>query len=412
MKKPIVLVLLSGLFVILAACGQEKTNEDLRPAASVEYGDSDYEQMAEANNKLGINVMADLSEAEGGNIVLSPTSLFLALSMVYNGAEGETKEEIAAVLRADGLSPEEINRANASLMALLATMGEGIELNVANSIWVDERYELLEPFTASSEDYYNASVESIDREDAGVADRINGWVNDATNGKIEEMAPSPLPDNLIAMLLNAIYFNGDWQFPFDESLTEEQPFQLEDGTDVDVPLMSMHEDLPYLETTDFQAVSLPYGDGEMSMTVVLPAAHSSLAELKTAMTTETWNEWQDGMTEQAGTIRLPKFKLEKEMILNDTLQRLGMETAFDSADLSKMFSDSDKLYISEVKQKTFIDVNEQGTEAAAATSVSVGETSAPADPFEMTVDRPFFFTITDETSGVILFMGAIENPAE
>jgi len=413
MKKLVHLLFITGLITIVAGCGnaQDAGSGNMQIADQVEYGETDYELIAEANNVLGMKLLKDLSAREEGNIFVSPTSLYMALAMVYNGADGATKDEIAKVLEAEGLAPEEMNKANASLVTKLASDSEDIELNIANSIWVKEGYTFLESFTESSQDYYNARIETIDIMDPASADAINDWVSDATNAKIKEMVSKPLPGNLVAVLLNAIYFNGAWQFPFSEEATEERPFHLSDGSTAQVPLMTLRQELSYLETENFQAVSLPYGEGEMNMHVFLPAENSSLDDFKASINNEEWTEWMTGFEMKQGTVMLPKFELEYEVILNDTLKDLGMETAFNSVDLSKMFEASSGLFISEVKQKSFINVSEEGTEAAAATSVSVGE-SAPAEPpFELTVDRPFFFAITDEETGVILFMGSIENPA-
>ncbi|WP_422124450.1 serpin family protein [Planococcus sp. X10-3] len=410
MKKLIQLLIAAGLITGVSGCGMLQDQTNMKIADGVEYGETDYELIAEANNILGMKLLNDLSAREDGNIFVSPTSLYMALAMVYNGADGATKDEIAKVLEAEGLSAEEMNKANASLVTKLASDTEDIELNIANSIWVKEGYTFRESFTESSQDYYNARIETIDVTDPASADAINDWVSDATNERIDKMAESPLPGNLVAMLLNAIYFNGNWQYPFAEEATEQRPFHLKDGSTAQVPLMSLNEQLLYLETENFQAVSLPYGEGEMNMHIFLPAETSSLDEFKASMDEEQWAEWMNGFESKQGTVMLPKFELEYEVNLNETLQELGMESAFSSADLSKMFEAGSGLFISEVKQKSFINVSEEGTEAAAVTSIST-DTSGPAEPpFELTVDRPFFFAITDEETGVILFMGSIENP--
>lgn len=413
MNKWLRSLIIIGLIAGVTACGvtQDGGSATMKIADHVEYGEMDYELIAGANNALGMKLLKDLSSREKGNIFVSPTSLYMALAMVYNGAEGVTKDEIAKVLEAEGVAPEEMNRANASLVTKLASDTEEIELNIANSIWVKEGYTFRESFTESSRDYYNAKIETMDVGDPASADAINDWVSEATNDKIKEMAPKPLPGNLVAMLLNAIYFNGAWQFPFAEEATEERPFHLSDGSAVQVPLMALQEQLSYLETEEFQAVSLPYGEGEMNMHVFLPAETSSLDAFKEAMTEEAWAEWMAEFEMKQGTVMLPKFEMEYEVNLNDTLQEFGMETAFSNVDLSNMFEESSGLFISEVKQKSFINVSEEGTEAAAATSIAVGESGPAEPPFEMNVNRPFFFAITDEETGVMLFMGSIENPA-
>ncbi|WP_088005515.1 serpin family protein [Indiicoccus explosivorum] len=395
--------------VLLSGCGTAEEPGTSEISERAEFGETDYELIAEANNVLGMKVMGDLTEREEGNIFISPVSLYMALAMVYNGADGVTKTEIGNVLEAEGVSAEDMNRANASLMAALQSDSEDIRLEFANSIWVKDSYSFLDSFTESSRDYYRAEIESIDVTDPESAERINSWVAEATNGKIEDMVSKPLPGNLVALLLNAVYFKGDWQYPFIRELTEEKPFSTAGGT-VQVPLMERQAEFPYFETEAFQAVSLPYGKGEMSMEVFLPSENSSLEKFQASLTEEKWDEWMSAFQKKQGTVLLPKFQLEYEKVLNETLQRLGMATAFSSVDLSNMFEDSEGLFISEVKQKTFIDVNETGTEAAAATSVAVAE-SAPAEPpFILEADRPFFLAITDKETGVILFMGAIENP--
>lgn len=418
MKKLTQSFIVMGLLTGVAGCGmgQDEAETDkagsasLKIAEHVEYGEMDYELIVDANNVLGMKMLKDLSAREDGNLFVSPTSLYMALAMVYNGADGITKDEIAKVLEAEGLAPEEMNKANASLIAKLRSNSDDIEMNIANSIWAKDSYQYLDSFRESSQDYFNAEVETMS---PASAEAINDWVKEETNGRINKMVESPLPGDLAAILLNAIYFNGAWHHPFSEELTEEQPFYLSNGSAIEVPLMTLEEEFAYMENDKFQAVTLLYGEGEMSMQVFLPTENSSLNEFKSSMNEETWSEWTAKFEWKDGKVSLPKFELEYEVNLNETLQDLGMETAFSSVDLSRMFEASNNLFISEVKQKSFVSVSEEGTEAAAVTSVAVGETSAPPEeetPFEFIVNRPFFFTITDEETGVILFMGSIENP--
>ncbi|WP_052131568.1 serpin family protein [Planococcus sp. CAU13] len=415
MKKSLLLFIVLGFTALIAGCGSTEgtAGASMKIADGVEYGETDYQLIAESNNALGMKLLADLSAKEDGNIFVSPTSLYMALAMVYNGADGVTKEEITKVLEAEGLTAEEMNKANASLIAKLGSNSDAIELNIANSIWAKDIYTFLDSFKESSQDYFNAEVETVDVTDTASADAINEWVKEETNGRIDEMVESPFPANLAAILLNAIYFNGTWQYTFNEELTKKQPFYPSDGSTTDVPLMILEEELGYMETDQFQAVALPYGEGEMNMHVFLPAENSSLDEFKSSMNKETWSQWMKEIESREGLVKLPKFELEYEVNLNKTLQDFGMETAFDNVDLSKMFEESSGLFISEVKQKTFVNVSEEGTEAAAVTSVAVTESASVDEelPFELIVNRPFFFTITDEETGVILFMGSIENPA-
>ena len=241
---------------------------------------------------------------------------------------------------------------------------------------------------------------------------INDWVKKSTNNKIDEIIESPLNSDTVTILINALYFKGSWKDEFNKELTEKQTFYLENGKSKNVPLMKLDKKLSYMENEYFQAASLPYSDGKMNMKVFLPKEHFSLNEFKNLLTDDNWKEWLSQFQKKEGTILLPNFKMEYEVELNKTLKKLGMKTAFDrDANFSKVIEENVPLWISLVKQKTFIDVNEEGTEAAAVTAIQMDTESAPADqPFYMEVNRPFFFTISVEATGIILFMGSIANP--
>lgn len=407
-------LLVVALILPLMGCGTVANKDGLAIASDVDYGKDDYQKINSANNELGFRLLSKVDSDEHGNIFISPTSLLMALSMVYNGADGETKEEIAKALQAEGIDVEDLNKANASLMSMLHDRSEDIELNVANSIWLNDHFHFQDPFKANTEDYFNAMIEEVDIRDSKTPDAINNWVKKSTNGKIEDIVDSPLDQNIVSILINAIYFNGNWTHAFNEELTEDRPFYLEDGSTKDVPVMTLNEKLAYMENEYIQAVTLPYGEKEdMSMNVILPKENTSIEEMSTLLTNENWQAWKEELTPQEGTVMLPKFQLEYETILNQSLEKLGMKTAFnkDKANFQKMIQEDEQIWISEVKQKTFIDVNEKGTEAAAATSVEMKMTSAPIDaPFIMEINRPFLIMITDHSTDTILFMGSIYNP--
>lgn len=391
------------------------TDEDgLAIASNVDYGKDDYQKINSANNELGFHLLSKVDSDEHGNIFISPTSLLMALSMVYNGADGKTKVEIAKALQAEGIDVEDLNKANASLMSMLHDRSEDIELNVANSIWLNDYFHVQDHFKTNTEDYFNAMIQEVDIHDNKTPDTINDWVKKSTNGKIKAIVDSPLDQNIVSFLINAIYFNGNWTHEFKEELTENRPFYLEDGSVKDVPAMTLNEKLAYMENDYIQAVTLPYGEGEdMSMNVILPKENTSLEEVMSLLNNESWEVWKEEFTPQEGTIMMPKFQLEYETILNESLEKLGMKTAFQerTANFSKMIQEDESIWISQVKQKTFIDVNEKGTEAAAATSVEVKITSAPIEkPFIMEVNRPFLILITDHSTDTILFIGSIYNP--
>lgn len=407
---------MASSLAFITGCGTGNNLKNSSPPISsdVEFAKDDYKKVTTANNELGFDVLAEIEEDEDNNVFISPASLFMALSMVYNGADGKTKEEIAKTLHVDGMEVNELNKANASLLMEALKESDKIQLNIANSIWLNEKYHFQDDFSKSNRDYFNAEIQEIDVADSESAKSINDWVKSATNQKIDKIVESPLKANLVALLINAIYFKGDWKYEFDKDLTKNETFHLADGTIMDIPLMSLNENLLYMENEHFQAVQLPYGEGEMSMNVFLPNENSSLEEFKKTLSNENWMAWKNEFSAEIGTIRLPKFQLEYETSLNDTLKILGMESAFDdNADFTKMIKDGDSLEISEVKQKTFIDVNEEGTEAAAVTSVAISETSAPIHaPFVLEVNRPFFFAITDDETDTILFMGSISKPQD
>lgn len=402
MKRLIGVIFLTGTF--LTGCGASGSEDGAE--TPVQFGEEDYKKLLSANNHLGMEMFSEVERDENGNVFISPASLSMALSMLYNGAEGETKKEIANVLQVNGLDVKDLNEANASLIDKLQKDSELIQLDIANSMWINPKYNFQKEFAEVNQGYFHAEMKEIES-----ADNINKWVEEATNGKIKDMVKAPLDPNLTAMLINAIYFKGDWQFAFNEEETDEGKFLRGDGSTVSVPFMRMKEELAYLSTDEFQAVSLPYGDGEMSMKIFLPNENSSIEEFEKMLTLENWERWNNEFTEKEGTVVFPKFELEYETQLNETLQKLGMPTVFTSqAELTKVIDDEGPFAVSEVKQKTFLEVNEKGTEAAAATSVAIVKMSLQDQPFHIEMNRPFFFTITDNDTGMNLFMGTISNP--
>ena len=230
MKKAIVLLIVVSFFIVAAGCGNSMDQSSLEISDNVEFGEKDYEKIVSSNNGLGFTWLSEAEPNKDGNIFISPTSLFMALSMVYNGADGVTKDEIAKVLQVEGIEAEKLNQANASLMNLFHSSSETIQLNVANSIWLNENYHFQNDFAQNNKDYYNAEIQEIDIYDSGSPKMINNWVKEKTNGKIGEIVESPLDPDLVTVLINAIYFKGDWKYEFDESQTEDRPFIWQDGT--------------------------------------------------------------------------------------------------------------------------------------------------------------------------------------
>lgn len=396
--------------VFVSGCAQTGGSSGTDVKEDVEFEKDDYQNITLSGNALGMAVLPEIKADSKGNAFISPTSLYMALAMAYNGADGKTKEEIAEVLHTE-LDAEGMNRANASLLAMLDKDSEAITLNVANSMWLNGKFQLREEFATSNQDYFNAELKVMDVAATGTADKINGWVENATGGKIKDMVAEPLNPDLVVMLLNALYFKADWQFEFDEKQTAAAPFYNENGESMEKQFMQMETVLDYLETDEFQAVALPYGEGDMTMNVFLPAEGTTLKEFTESLTSEKWESWKTGSSEQPVSIQMPKFQLSYEVELNEVLKKLGMATAFQKgANFSKIIEEDDPLWISLVKQKTFIEVDEKGTEAAAATEIDIVTESAGPEAVPMVVDRPFYIAISDEQTGAILFMGAIRDP--
>lgn len=245
------------LLFMLPACGAKKKSENTWVSSDVEFGEQDYEKITAANNALGFHLIKEIDGDEQNNAFISPTSLLMALSMVYNGADGITKEEIAKTLQIEGMESSELNKANASLVSMLMKSSKEIQLNVANSIWLNEDFHFQNDFASNNKDYFNAEIQEINIYDNDSVTRINDWVKKSTNKKIEEIVEAPLDPDLVAILINAIYFKGNWTHEFDEKQTEKRPFYLGDGNTKEVPLMTLQKNLNYMENEDFQAVQLP-----------------------------------------------------------------------------------------------------------------------------------------------------------
>lgn len=348
------------------------------------------------------------------NTFASPASVMLALAMTYNGANGTTRESMARTLELEGMSLEDVNRAFADLKSALAPDDPKVQLKIANSIWVKNGLVLNPAFIARNKQHYGAEIANLDFADPSAAKTINSWVSKNTDGKIEKIVDQ-IGDGAMLFLINAIYFKGQWQFEFKKESTKPDVFKLDGGKQKELPMMSQSRTFLYFKGDDFQSVVLPYGAGRVSMYVFLPDEEKGLDQFEKRLTPENWDLWLKSFQLNPGDLMLPRFKVEWESSLNKALKELGMVEAFDSsrADFSQMAKvKPGDLFISDVRQKSWCEVNEEGTVAAAVTSVGIGTTSVqrPREKFVMKVDRPFFFAIRDNFTGVVLFMGSIRNP--
>ena len=368
-------------------------------------------KLIETNNDFGLKLLKIVfEEDEKPNIMISPASVSIALGMAYNGAETSTMDAFEEVLNYEGLTREEINEITKELIQVLVTNVTGNLLEVANSMWYDKGFPVEPEFISRNSYFYDAEVNELDFGIADAVKTINDWVKDNTNGKIEEIIDSIDPA-VMMILINAIYFNCVWDIEFDPDLTHQANFFNEDGSVFGkIDMMQVEEKFKVANNDSFSAVELPYKNGKFSMLLFLPSEESSVDQLVQALDGETWNSWLEGFYKQEEvSVFLPRFEFEFERSLADDLKAMGLEIAFsDQADFSSI--STIPLHIADVIHKTYIKVNEEGTEAAAVTAVIMELTSAgPIN--EIRLDRPFLFAITENSSKSIVFMGKVSEPA-
>ena len=383
-------------------------------AGQTTAGQPPEKSLASAQNGFGFRLFSQLTAGDkSDNVFISPTSIAFALAMTWNGAAGETREAMSQALELKGKSLEQVNQASLALKIALQQADPAVQLQIANSLWAKKRLEFRRDFMDRNRQFFKAEVAELNFADPGSGATINDWVGRNTAGKIQKIVDR-IDSNSILFLINAIYFKGKWTDKFKKELTSQKPFTLATGSAVEVPMMTQSGSYQYYETPDFQAISLPYGNRRWTMRIFLPTPGRSLPQFLKGLSVSNWDSWMRSFRKRDGDILLPRFRIEYEKELNDALKALGMEVAFNRsrADFSSMIRTSERAYINQVKHKTFVEVNEEGTEAAAATSVGVSVTSfqQPQARFRMVVDRPFFCAIRDDQTGAVLFLGAINNP--
>lgn len=339
------------------------------------------------------------------NVVISPLSINLALDMVLVGSVGKTRGAIATATKIPmSKDPKTIKESAHSLMESL-TNEKDVTLNIANSLWIKKNFSVKDSFLKDCKKYFSAEAKN----DINVKE-INDWVSLKTNGKIKEMINQQTANASTLIILNAVYFYGTWSKTFDPDLTEKQKFTIGSSKSEMVPTMRQKSRFDYFENNDFQSVRLPYKGNQMAMYVILPSKKSSLKKLTSSFSEKQWNDILENSTQEEVEVSLPKFKIEYEETLNKSLTDMGMGIAFSPAANFGLIS-SDRIFISQVKHKTFIDVNEKGTEAAAATSIAFTRSAIiQKEPKTFKVDRPFYFIITHESNNTPIFMGTIVNP--
>ena len=371
------------------------------------------QRLIDADNRLALKLLKQVTTETRDtlpNLFISPLSIAMALGMTYNGAAGTTEEAMRATLELDSMTLEEVNEANRSLIALLRGLDPSVRFQIANSIWYRQGFVVEPPFLDATRTYFDARVEALDFSAPDAAQTINDWIKQQTQGLIPTVVPNQIPIDVLMYLINAIYFKGVWTQQFDKARTLPRPFRLADGTSVDVPTMTYADqgNIRTKVTGNALVVDLPYGGQAFSMTIVLPRDGSTVEDLVAGLTLEQWREWTTDLDSARAELFLPKFKLENNLTLKPALQALGMAVAFsDFADFGRMTPDAVTIY--DVLHRTYVDVNEEGTEVAAVTVTVVGPTCA-CEPEPVRIDRPFVFALRENLSGTILFMGVIRDP--
>ncbi len=383
--------------------------------------DPNFESLVTGNNEFAFDLYEKLVEAEanrGENIFLSPYSVSSALAMTWAGASGETAVQMEVALRFH-LNREKTNKAFSDFDKLLADIQDkgDVELAVANSIWPQAGYALKENYVRLLKEYYGVAVTPVNyiQDSEGARKTINGWVEEKTREKIRNLIkPNVLTPLTRLVLVNAIYFKGTWLYPFDEEATTKAPFHLTEDAVVDVPVMYQEGHFRYGNHDGMQAVELPYSGDSLSMLVVLPEAGRRLEEIEKKLSSGKLQKLARVMKPRKVQVYLPRFEMTwGTHSLKEELQSLGMKLPFEAglADFSVMAAEPGDLNISNVLHKAFVKVNEEGTEAAAATAVIVVTRSASSEEVALfRADRPFLFFIRENSTGAILFMGRCMNP--
>jgi serpin B len=423
--KKLLMVIMAVVLLGLTACArpvsgnvlQSEKPRDTAPQAS----QTDLTALVEGNSYFAFDLYQALKDKEG-NLFYSPYSISLALAMTYAGARGETEQQMADTLRFM-LAQDDLHLAFNALDIELASRGEGAQgkdgegfrLNIVNAIWGQKDYQFLTEFLDKLAENYGAGLRVLDFIGAPEESRItiNEWVSDQTEERIKDLIPQGAIDSLTRLVLtNAIYFNAAWQYPFDENDTRDGTFYLLDGGEVTVPMMHQTEEFGYAEGDGYQIVELPYDGRELAMVILLPRP-GQFEDFESSLDSQQVAAMLEDLAHRQVILTMPEFEFEAEFSLKKTLAAMGMPVAFsDGADFSGMTGNRE-LLISDVIHKSFVSVDEAGTEAAAATAVIMALTALPiGEPVEVSLDRPFLFLIRDIDTGAMLFVGRVANPAE
>ncbi len=400
------------LVVIIFTAASCKKTEDILPNEPVPI-DLTMSQtgLINSSNSFAFDLFKKIngSSGQGANIIISPLSISIALSMTLNGANGATRDSMLKALRLEGITPESVNNAYKELTKALLSVDKRVLISIANSVWTENDFVVKQAFIDILKNYYNAESGSFDINDATAPDKINSWIEEKTNNLIKKMI-SKLDDNTVMLLVNAIYFKGKWKLEFDASKTTDMPFHRSDGISASVPMMKQTDNFRAYRGEGFTLAELPYGQGNYVMDVIIADDGKNVDELISRLDDAGFNSWISKLSDQKVDISFPRFKYSFKKELRDVLTDMGMGIAFtDQADLSNI-SDTYDLLISFVTHQAYIETNEEGTEAAAATVVGVGVTSYP-QYLILNLNHPFVYIIREITTNSVVFMGKVEDPS-
>ena len=398
------------IFILLIACSGSVTDSG-DPELPRQLSKSE-KAIVQADRSFSIKMFKEVAVgSEEENVFISPLSISLALGMTLNGANGETFDEMQSTLELHDLSLPEINEGYRSLAELLKKLDPKVQMEIANSVWSRQGFTVEKEFSDNLEQYFNAQSSELDFEDPESVGVINNWVEKNTNGKIDKIIDG-IPSEMVMYLINAVYFKGDWVYEFDPQKTSERDFYKEDGEVKKVDMMTQKLTTNYYRDEHIKMINLPYGKGFFSMSLIRPANDSISIDsfIKDELTLESLAGWEDSLYEGVVDVYLPKLELEYEKKLNENLKNMGMPKAFtDQADFTNINRDS-RLSITEVKHKTFLKLDEKGTEAAAVTSVGIGTTSTGPNNPVFNFNRSYLMILKEQKSGTILFIGKVGNP--
>ena len=411
MKNRIITTILVLLLIppFLVTC--EKEPDETLPEEPVLIDlTSDQIALIESGNSFAFDIFRKVVEnsEEPENIMISPLSISYALSMTLNGANGATRDSMLKALRVSGITPEEINISYQKLTEALLSVDKRVLMTIANSVWTREGFPVKEAFIDILETYYDAESRQFDIMDPEAHVIINQWIEDNTNGLIKEMLEKLEPD-VVMLLINAIYFKGMWKYQFDENNTDQKNFYTDNDVTVEVPMMSQNADFPVYRGDNFTLAELPYGQGNFVMDIILPDDYDGINRILPLVTESSFNNWISQAHETDVDLYLPRFKYGFKKKLKDILSDMGMGIAFSGCADFTNIADAD-LNIQDVIHQAFIETNEEGTEAAAATVVIIELTSINPTPMVFNANHPFIYIIRETTTNSIIFMGIVNDP--